>query len=198
VDCTYLSHCLTYYRLVNAECQLSYSNSIIILHLFSLSNVSNPVDMSSSSRQEMTRNISKVGGVFIFCHIILTVMLNLKISIWWLIHIKLFCYDQCYPRCNCVHSVFNCIYDLLLTVQKGHARRVNTQYRVFYWREEEDMSTGFDFSLSNVSNPVDMSSSSRQENTLYWVLTLRPCPFCTVKSKSYIQLKTEWTQLHLG
>jgi hypothetical protein len=26
---------------------------------------------------------------------------------------------------------FNCIYDLLLTVQKGHARRVNAQYRVF-------------------------------------------------------------------
>ena len=38
---------------------------------------------------------------------------------------------QCYPRCKYVHSVFNCIYNLLLTVQKGHARRVNTQYRVF-------------------------------------------------------------------
>jgi len=35
-------------------------------------------------------NISKVGGVFIFCHIVLTVMLNWKISIWRLIHIKLY------------------------------------------------------------------------------------------------------------
>ena len=34
-----------------------------------------------------------------------------------------------------------------------------------------------------------VSSSFRQENTLYWALTLRACPFCTVKSKSYIQLK---------
>jgi hypothetical protein len=31
----------------------------------------------------------------------------------------------------------------------------------------------------------------------YWVLTLRACPFCTAKSKSYIQLKTEWAYLHL-
>ena len=37
---------------------------------------------------------------------------------------------QCYPRCKYVNSVFNCIYDLLLAVQKGNARRVNTQYRV--------------------------------------------------------------------
>jgi hypothetical protein len=35
---------------------------------------------------------------------------------------------QCYPRCKYAHSVFNCIYDLLLAVQKGHVRRVNTQY----------------------------------------------------------------------
>ena len=40
--------------------------------------------------------------------------------------------------------------------------------------------------------------SPRQENTVYWVLTLRACPFCTAKCKSYIQLKTEWTYLHLG
>jgi hypothetical protein len=40
---------------------------------------------------------------------------------------------------------------------------------------------------------MSSSSSSRQQNTLYWVLTLRACPFCTAKSKSYIQLKTEWT-----
>ena len=44
---------------------------------------------------------------------------------------------RCYPRCKYVHSVFNCIYDLLLAVQKGHARRANTQYRVFSWREKE-------------------------------------------------------------
>ena len=37
---------------------------------------------------------------------------------------------QCYPRCKYVHFVFNCIYDLLLALQKGHVRRVNTQYRV--------------------------------------------------------------------
>ena len=34
-------------------------------------------------------------------------------------------------------------YDLLLTVQKGHARRVNTQYGVFSWREEEEESLLF-------------------------------------------------------
>ena len=50
-----------------------------------------------------------------------------------------------YPRCKYVNSVFNCIYDLLLTVQKGHARRVNTQYRVFSRREEEED----DFCLDN-------------------------------------------------
>jgi hypothetical protein len=150
-------------------------------------------------------------------------------------------------------SVYNCIYDLLLTVQKGHARRVNTQYRVFSWREEEyviyedkswprnfifrdkswprnfiirdkswprififgDKSWPRNFIfgdkswqrkfiigdkswLRNFIFPYMTYSSSRQENTLYWVLTLRACPFCTVKSKSYIQLKTEWTNLHLG
>jgi hypothetical protein len=31
------------------------------------------------------------------------------------------------------------MYDLLLAVQKGNARRVNTQYRVFSWREEEEV-----------------------------------------------------------
>ena len=35
---------------------------------------------------------------------------------------------QCYPKCKYAHSVVNCIYDLLLAVQKGHARTVNTQY----------------------------------------------------------------------
>jgi hypothetical protein len=33
------------------------------------------------------------------------------------------------------------------------------------------------------------SSSSRQENTLYWVLTLRAFPFCTAKS---ILIKCKW------
>jgi hypothetical protein len=42
-------------------------------------------------------------------------------------------------RCKYVNSVFNCIYDLLLAVQKGNARKVNTQYRVFSWREEEEV-----------------------------------------------------------
>jgi hypothetical protein len=66
------------------------------------------------------------------------------------------------------------------------------------WRHKNKIPPNVKRHANGLSKQKSSSSSSRQKNTLYWVLTLRACSFCTVKSKSYIQLKTEWTYLHLG
>jgi hypothetical protein len=64
------------------------------------------------------------------------------------------------------------------------SEQLNMSSEDLYWPEQLNMFSE-DLYLSEQLT-MSSSSSSRQENILYWVLTLRACPFCTVKSKSYI------------